>query len=174
MLLSTIAPFRRILSLPSSPFNSPSESFCSPKNVLCGCLPPLNHFLYSHPRALTPTTALLVVLFSTGYTLEIAVVVYATQPPLSNHSTSLCRTRVGLLLCFIFSVCLVKLRSSPEILYSPSFVIHSFISRGVLNKAASGWRATMDPLIKLMNSFSFVVVLSSTNKSIDVGRWFCC
>lgn len=28
----------------------------------------------------------------------------------------------------------------------------------------------MDPLIKLMNSFSFVVVvLSSTNKSIDVG-----
>lgn len=33
----------------------------------------------------------------------------------------------------------------------------------------------MDPLIKLMNSFSFVVVvLSSTNKSIDVGRWFGC
>lgn len=31
----------------------------------------------------------------------------------------------------------------------------------------------MDPLIKRMNSFSFVVVLSSTDKSIEVGGWFC-
>lgn len=91
MLLSTIAPFRRILSSPSSsPFNSLNRSVRR-RTYYVGALPPLNHFLYSHPRALTPP--LLVVLFSAGCTLEIAVVVYATDPtPLRNHSTPLCRS----------------------------------------------------------------------------------